>query len=81
NCLETLQGHSHWVASLALSQDARTLISGSWDETIACWDITTGKCWQTLRSIAPYKGMIINDVTGLTQAEMDTLKALGALAN
>ncbi|MFM7885832.1 MAG: WD40 repeat domain-containing protein, partial [Pseudanabaena sp.] len=79
NCLETLQGHSHWVASLALSQDARTLISGSWDETIACWDITTGKCWQTLRSILPYKGMGIKDATGLTQAEIATLQALGAL--
>jgi WD40 repeat protein len=80
-CLETLQGHGHWVVSLALSEESRTLMSGSWDETIRCWDITSGKCWQTLRSIAPYKGMIINDVTGLTQAEMDTLKALGALAN
>ncbi|MBD2178462.1 NACHT domain-containing protein [Pseudanabaena sp. FACHB-1998] len=79
NCLETLQGHGHWVVSLALSQDATTLISGSWDETIKCWDITTGKCLQTLRSLLPYKGMIINDVTGLTQAEIGTLKALGAL--
>ncbi|PZO39369.1 MAG: hypothetical protein DCF19_13960 [Pseudanabaena frigida] len=80
NCLETLQGHGHWVASLKLSQDSRTLISGSWDETIRCWDITAGQCLQTLRSLSPYKGMIINDVTGLTQAEIDTLKALGALA-
>jgi WD40 repeat protein len=79
DCLETLQGHSHWVVSLALSQDAKTLMSGSWDETIRCWDVATGKCWQTLRSLLPYKGMIINNVTGLTQAEIDTLKALGAL--
>ncbi|NUN66390.1 NACHT domain-containing protein [Pseudanabaena biceps] len=80
DCLETLQGHGHWVASLALSQDVKTLISGSWDETIRCWDIATGKCLQTLRSLSPYKGMIINDVTGLTQAEIDTLKVLGASA-
>ena len=79
NCLETLQGHGHWVASLAISQDAKTLISGSWDETMKIWDIATGKCWQTLRSLSPYKGMIIHEVTGLTQAEIDTLKALGAL--
>lgn len=79
DCLETLQGHSHWVATLALSQDAKTLISGSWDETIRCWDITTGQCLQTLRSLLPYKGMSIKDATGLTQAEIDTLKALGSL--
>jgi WD40 repeat protein len=79
DCLETLQGHGHWVASLAISQDAKTLISSSWDETIRCWDIPTGKCLQTLRSLSPYRNMIINDVTGLTQAEIDTLKALGAL--
>ena len=80
-CLETLQGHSHWVASLALSQDAKTLISGSWDETIRCWDITTGKCLQTLRSLRPYEGMIINEVTELTEAEVGTLKALGAITS
>jgi WD40 repeat protein len=79
DCLETFQGHDHWVASLAISQDAKTLISGSWDETIKCWDIATGQCLQTLRSLSPYRDMIINDVRGLTQAEIDTLKALGAL--
>jgi len=79
-CLSTLQGHSHWVASLALSQDAKTLISGSWDETLRCWDIATGKCWQTLRSLLPYKGMIIDDVIDLTEAEIISLKALGAIA-
>jgi WD40 repeat protein len=80
NCLETLQGHNHWVASLALSQDAKTLISGSWDETIKCWDIPTGQCLQTLRSLLPYKGMIIDDVIDLTEAEITSLKALGAIA-
>ncbi|MDJ0534689.1 MAG: hypothetical protein QNJ70_19785 [Xenococcaceae cyanobacterium MO_207.B15] len=25
-------------------------ISGSWDETIKLWDMTTGKCFKTLRS-------------------------------
>ncbi|WP_339383138.1 hypothetical protein [Phormidium tenue] len=31
------------IASLAISQDARTLISGSWYETLKCWNITTGQ--------------------------------------
>ncbi|MDF5711913.1 MAG: NB-ARC domain-containing protein [Nostoc sp. S4] len=79
NCLATLQNHHHWVWSLILSPDAQTLISGSWDETINLWDITTVQCRQTLRPARPYEGMIINRVAGLTQAEVATLKALGAL--
>ncbi|MFN9816931.1 MAG: hypothetical protein ACK56Y_02770 [Pseudanabaena sp.] len=68
------------IASLAISQDARTLISGSWDETLKCWDIATGNCLQTLRSIRPYEGMIIDGAANLTEAQIATLKALGANA-
>ncbi|BDI15802.1 hypothetical protein ANSO36C_16040 [Nostoc cf. commune SO-36] len=79
DCLGTLQNHLNWVWSLNLSHDAQTLLSGSWDETINCWDITTGQCRQTFRPVRPYEGMIITEVIGLTEAEMGTLKALGAL--
>ncbi|MBN3909245.1 MAG: NACHT domain-containing protein [Nostoc sp. NMS1] len=79
DCLATLQNHLHWVWSLSLTPDDQTLLSGSWDETINCWDITTGQCRQTLRPARPYEGMIITEVMGLTEAEVATLKALGAL--
>ncbi|MBD2532019.1 hypothetical protein H6G97_21495 [Nostoc flagelliforme FACHB-838] len=79
DCLATLQNHLNWVWSLNLSHDAQTLLSGSWDETINCWDITTGQCRQTFRPVRPYEGMIITEVIGLTEAEVGTLKALGAL--
>ncbi|MGF2035134.1 MAG: NB-ARC domain-containing protein [Nostoc sp. CmiVER01] len=79
DCLATLQNHLNWVWSLNLSHDAQTLLSGSWDETINCWDITTGQCRQTFRPVRPYEGMIITEVIGLTEAELGTLKALGAL--
>ena len=36
------------------------------------------KCLQTLRSIRPYEGMIIDGVANLTEAQIGTLKALGA---
>ncbi|MBD2386262.1 NB-ARC domain-containing protein [Cylindrospermum sp. FACHB-282] len=78
DCLTTLQNHLHWVWSLNLSPDAQNLLSGSWDETINCWDMTTGESRQTLRPARPYEGMMINGVTGLTEAEVATLKALGA---
>ncbi|WP_373690624.1 hypothetical protein [Desmonostoc muscorum] len=45
--------------SLSLSPDAQTFLSGSWDETINFWDITTAQCQQTFRPARPYEGMII----------------------
>lgn len=77
-CLATLQNHLNWVWSLSLSQDAQTLLSGSKDETINLWDVKTGNSLQTLRSLRPYEGMIIDDVVDLTEAEVGTLRALGA---
>ncbi|MEH2421464.1 MAG: NB-ARC domain-containing protein [Nostoc sp.] len=79
DCLATLENHQNWVWSLSVSPDDQTLLSGSQDETINCWDIGTGECWTTLRPARPYEGTIITEVKGLTEAEMSTLKALGAV--
>jgi WD40 repeat protein len=78
-CLATLDNHQSWIWSLSLSHDEQTLLSGSQDETINCWDMATGQCWTTLRPARPYEGAIVTDVKGLTEAEMSTLKALGAV--
>ncbi|GBG21162.1 WD-40 repeat-containing protein [Nostoc commune NIES-4072] len=78
-CLKTLQGHTHWVWSVAFSPNGQTLASGSQDETIRLWDVLTGECLKTLRSPRPYEGMNITGVTGLTAAQLMTLKALGAV--
>jgi WD40 repeat protein len=77
-CLETLHGHSKRVCSVAFSSDGKTLASGSGDETIKLWDVKTGECLKTLRD-RPYEGMNITGVTGLTEAEKATIKALGAV--
>ncbi|MEH1903648.1 MAG: NB-ARC domain-containing protein [Nostoc sp.] len=77
-CLKTLQG-ANWVKSVAFSPDGQTLICGSQDETIKLWDVLTGDCLKTLRSPRPYEGMNITGVTGLTAAQLVTLKALGAV--
>jgi WD40 repeat protein len=47
--------------------------------TIKLWDIKTGECLKTLKSDRPYENMNITDVTGLTEVEKSTLKALGAV--
>ncbi len=80
-CLRTLPGHTNRVRSIEISSDNKTLVSGSFDETIKIWDFNTGECLKTLRSERPYEEMNITGVTGLTEAEKATLKALGAVEN
>ncbi|MDJ0570116.1 MAG: hypothetical protein QNJ53_13875 [Pleurocapsa sp. MO_192.B19] len=77
--LKTFTGHTSQVQSVAFSSDGQILASSSSDETIKLWDVRTGKCLKTLRYERPYEGMNITGVTGLTEAQKATLKALGAV--
>ena len=45
-----LAGHTDWVNTLAFSPDGKTLVSGSDDKTVRCWDPDTGQEKQQLRS-------------------------------
>jgi hypothetical protein len=47
--LQTLWGHTNWVASVAFSPDGKTLASGSFDQTMRLWEVSTGKLLNTLR--------------------------------
>ncbi|PNP52713.1 hypothetical protein FNYG_15804 [Fusarium nygamai] len=47
-CLQTLEGHGHWVISVAFSADGEWIASGSLDKTVKIWDAGTGACLQTL---------------------------------
>ncbi len=78
--LKTLEGHKSWVQSVTCSiLDGRQLVaSGSHDGTIKLWDVQTGECLQTLSSSKPYEGMNITGAKGLTQAQREMLKELGA---
>ncbi|GAW26224.1 putative NWD1 protein [Rosellinia necatrix] len=46
-CLQTLEGHHGHVYSVAFSPNSKLLASGSGDNTIKIWDITTGSLQQT----------------------------------
>ena len=48
-CLQTLEGHSSLVGSVAFSPDSQRLVSGSYDDTIRVWETASGRCLQTLR--------------------------------
>ncbi|PVH70823.1 NACHT-domain-containing protein [Cadophora sp. DSE1049] len=47
--LQTLEGHSSWVLSVAFSPDGKQIVSGSDDNTVRLWDATTGAALQTLK--------------------------------
>jgi WD40 repeat protein len=46
--LQTLEGHSSEVTSVAFSPDGKVLASGSWDSTVRLWYTGTGAALQTL---------------------------------
>jgi WD40 repeat protein len=85
-CLQILQGHESGVFSVAFVpvtysplKNRQLLASSSADATIRLWDVETGECTNVLRSPRPYEGMNIGGVQGLTDAQQENLKALGAI--
>jgi WD40 repeat protein len=47
-CLQTLEGHSDSVTSVAFSHGSTQLASASWDRTVKIWDASSGACLHTL---------------------------------
>lgn len=80
--LYTLRGHASWVRCIAFSPDSGLLASGSDDGTVKLWDVTpagAGACRRTIAMEEPYTGMNITGATGLTPAQRQALRALGAV--
>ncbi len=75
----TFSGHQSWVLAVAFHPDGQILASSSADETIKLWNIKTGECIKTLRVPRPYENANITGVTGLSNAQKDSLKRLGAV--
>jgi WD40 repeat protein len=93
-CLQTLKEHTSGILSVlfemvdcfeaeGLNQSDRPtqsplIISSSLDGTIKFWHPETGKCLKTLIAPRPYEGMNMTRLSGLTEAQLLTLKTLGA---
>jgi WD40 repeat protein len=77
-CVDTLIGHQSWIWSLAVSPSGDFLATASEDETIRLWDLADRQLISTRRARRPYEGMNISGVEGLTIAQLNDLKTLGA---
>jgi len=76
--LYRLAGHEGWVLKVAFVGEGNTLATGSYDGIVKLWDVHTGTCLGTFKPSGPYVGMNISGVTGISAAQIEALKALGA---
>ncbi len=78
-CVRVQQAHQGKVQALKVSPNGRTLASCGDDGAIKLWDLEGGEHLRTLRRDRPYERLNITGIQGLTEAEIATLRALGAV--
>ena len=81
-CYKVLRGHDSLVRAVAVVSSTKTgplVATGSEDESIGLWNLTTGEQLGKLRSPRLYEGLNLTDVTGLVLTLKDDLKILGAI--
>ena len=77
--LNVLRGHTGTVWSVALSADGRLVVSGGFDGTVKVWDAQTGATLRTVQAERRYERVDITRLTGVTDAQRQSLVALRAV--
>jgi WD40 repeat protein len=88
-CIQSLMGHTDAIFTLLVApiqvHDTQSsplvALSAGQDESIRVWDLTSQTCRATLRLPRPYEGMKIKGLKGLSEAQLTTLMALGAVSS
>ena len=78
-CIKVLKGHEGGVHTVGFYFNNEQLISSGDDGTLRLWDIASGKCLKIYRPDRAYERMNITGVTGITEAQKNTLLSLGAI--
>ncbi len=78
-CMQVREAHQGIVQALKVSPDGSMLASCGDDGAIHIWELERGEHLRTLRRDRPYERLNITGIRGLTQAEIATLRALGAV--
>jgi len=71
--------HEGWIHSIQVSPDGGTVASSGEDGAIQLWNMHSRQHLLTLRRDRPYERLNITGIRGLTQAELATLRVLGAM--
>ena len=73
SCLQTLEGHSSIVTSVAFSHDSTWLASASYDRTVKVWSARSGECLQTFEGHSDFVSSVAfsHDSTRLASASGD----------
>jgi WD40 repeat protein len=78
-CVRVREAHQGTIHAIKVSSDGIKLASCGDDGAIHIWELERGEHLRTLRRDRPYERLNITGIQGLTQAEIATLRALGAV--
>ena len=78
-CVFAQMAHQGTIRSHKVSPNGKFLASCGWDGALMIWDLNSHEHIRTLRRDRPYERLNIAGIRGLTEAEITSLRVLGAM--